>query len=64
MQKIIDEVKKMLEESTQKAVGKKLGYSPSYINSLLNGRHGVTPRLAKQFGYRKVVTWEKIDQQG
>lgn len=47
----------ILELGSQKAAAKKLGFTPSFINDVLQGRREMTEALAAKLGYKRVVTY-------
>lgn len=46
--------------STQKALAKKIGISPAYLNDILMGRRGLSPKVVKFLGYEKIVCYKVI----
>lgn len=45
------------ELGSQKAAAKKLGFTPSFINDVLQGRREMTEALAVKLGFKRVVTF-------
>lgn len=41
--------------TTQKEVARKLGFSPQFLNDVLNQRREITERLADSLGFRQVT---------
>ena len=50
------------ELGSQKAVAKKLGFTPSFINDVLKGRREMTEALAAKLGFKRVVTFVPRDK--
>ncbi len=44
---------------TQAAAAKELGFTPQFINDVLNGRRGMTDNLADSLGFRRVTFFVK-----
>jgi plasmid maintenance system antidote protein VapI len=45
------------ELGSQKAVAEKLGFTPSFINDVLQGRREMTEALAAKLGFKRVVSF-------
>lgn len=51
-------LRKLVSElGSQKAAAKRLGFTPSFINDVLQGRREMTESLAAKLGYKRVVTY-------
>jgi plasmid maintenance system antidote protein VapI len=51
-------LRKLVRElGSQKAAAKKLGFAPSFINDVLQGRREMTEALAAKLGFKRVVTF-------
>lgn len=54
----VDALRRLVRElGSQKAVAKKLGFTPSFINDVLQGRREMTEALASKLGYKRVVSY-------
>jgi DNA-binding transcriptional regulator YdaS (Cro superfamily) len=42
---------------SQKAAAKRLGFTPSFINDVLQGRREMTEALASKLGFKRVITF-------
>lgn len=47
-------IKALCADSSQTEVAKELGFSIQYIHDVINGRRGISKRLAKALGYDMV----------
>jgi len=47
---------------SQKAFAKQHGYSPAFINDVLNKRREVSENLARILGYQRIVSFRNIKQ--
>ena len=52
-------IRKILKEQLQKrgdqkALAARLGFTPQFLNDVVNGRRGVSKELAESMGYRKL----------
>lgn len=45
------------ELGSQKAAAKRLGFTPQFINDVLQGRREMTEALASKLGYKRVVSY-------
>jgi plasmid maintenance system antidote protein VapI len=52
------------ELGSQKAAAKKLGFTPSFINDVLQGRREMTEALAAKLGFKRVVTYVPRSKKG
>jgi plasmid maintenance system antidote protein VapI len=53
-----DALRRLVKElGSQKAAAKKLGFTPSFINDVLQGRREMTEALASKLGFKRVVTF-------
>ena len=51
-------LRKLISElGSQKAAADRLGFTPSFINDVLQGRREMTDQLARKLGFKRVVTW-------
>jgi len=47
---------------SQSAAAKHIGVGRQYMSDLLNGRRGISGRIAKALGFKKRVVFELIDR--
>lgn len=59
-EQMVDGLRKVAEEKTQKHAAIDLGISPQYFNDLLHGKREITERVAKELGFRRRVVFERI----
>jgi hypothetical protein len=52
----------MVIESSQKQVADELGISGPFLNDVLLGRRGISPRLAEKLGFEKVMVFVGRDK--
>jgi hypothetical protein len=46
---------------TAKAWAKGHGFSQAYVSDVLNGKRGISDRMAEAMGHRRIVTFERIE---
>lgn len=56
------EVKRRLVGKTQAILARELGVSALTVHQALHGKVNPSPKLLKALGYRKVVTYEKVER--
>lgn len=59
-EQMVDGLRKVAEEKTQKYAAIDLGISPQYFNDLLHGKREITERVAKELGFRRRIVFERI----
>jgi hypothetical protein len=47
---------------TAKDWAAKYGFSQAYVSDVLHGRRGIADRMAEALGYRRVVTFERMEK--
>lgn len=55
-EKLFDYMQKF---KSQKEAAKSLGISPAYLSDMLHGRRDISGEVANQFGYKKIVVFQK-----
>lgn len=50
------------KEGTQLAAAKRLDTSPQFLSDILLGRRAIPDSLARKIGYRRVISFEPINQ--
>lgn len=49
-------------EGSQKKTAVKFGISPQYLNDILKGNREIPDKVARHFGVRRVVRYEKLPE--
>lgn len=49
-----------MESGSQKALALEMRISPGYLSDVLCQRREVSSQLAEKFGYRKIVSFERL----
>lgn len=52
---VLMELARECKRTSQKATAKRLGFTPQFINDVLNGRRKITDNLAAKMGYQRVT---------
>lgn len=56
---LISDLRREINESSQKEVAKRLRLTPQYINDVLHQRRPVSEKMAKKLGYKRIIRFEK-----
>lgn len=58
---MIDELTRLADRYTRQGLAKQMGISAPYLTDLLKGRRAINDRIAAMLGYRRIVLFEKIE---
>jgi DNA-binding transcriptional regulator YdaS (Cro superfamily) len=63
-QKLIDRLQQMIRAAgSQKKLATKIGYSQVYLSDIYNGKREPSDRFCSAIGFRKVATYEEIENE-
>lgn len=57
---LYDALRAKIDTLGQAAAAKELGFTPQFLNDVMNGRRTLSERLVTALGYRRVVTFERM----
>lgn len=59
-EELLDLLRKLVKQSSQKQVSADLGVSRAFLNDILHGRRSMTERIAAAMGYQRLVIYRKV----
>jgi hypothetical protein len=62
-QEIITILKKKIGRKNQADLAYALNISPQYFSDILKGNRGISPRVARLLGFRRIIRYKKIDKE-